>query len=390
MSEIFSFLNAMDINKYIDNHNVLPVTNLSMYSNNGTEYTEDGLFSEKIFGSLNTADRKKKYGYIDLGVYIMNPIILNTLIKTEHKIKKIIKMESYYELDDDGLLIKSDELKGRTGMSFLKDILENGKLNLRPYNTKRDMFDTYLKNNMDKIWIDKWLVIPPDNRENMETDDYRATSELNNYYTGLIVLSNKKNRNDMLAWSIQNTVLNIYDYIKSKISKKHGFIRGSLMGKRVDFSGRAVIVSNYNLKLHEVGIPYEMLIKLFEPFLIHEMLNDDDFKLYSTLEMKKILDKVYNKTINNDKIKILLKKVIQDKVVLLKRDPALHRGSVQGFQPIFSHGDVIELHPAVVGPFNADFDGDSISGTKVKLEINYDNKTSIIIKDISQLSELQL
>jgi DNA-directed RNA polymerase beta' subunit len=381
-------ISIVDINSFVENNNLLPITNISTYDNNG-DYNEDGLFSEKIFGQLNTNARKIKYGYIDLGLFVLNPLILSILMKTDQKIKSIIKMETSYSLDDDGILIKDKE-NGRTGISFLKDILEDGSLNLRPYNDKRKKVNEYIKNNMNKMWIDKWLVIPPFYRENMETDDYRAIDDLNNFYTSLIKLSGEKIKNDMTAWSIQKIILDIYDYIKSKVSKKEGYIRGSLMGKRVDFSGRAVIINNYNLKLHEAGIPYEMLIKLFEPFIIHEMLNNESFNKYNNLELKRILDKVYNKVIDNNVIRDIVKKVIQDKVVLLKRDPALHRGSIQAFKPIIAQEDAIEIHPAVVGPFNADFDGDSISGTKVKLEIKKDNKTTIIMKDISQLSELKL
>lgn len=381
-------ISIVDIDQFIENNNILPVTNISMYDNNG-DYTEDGLFSEKIFGDLNTNSRKVKYGYIDLGLFILNPLILSMLMKTDQKIKEIIRMETSYTLDEEGILIKDKE-NGRTGISFLKEILENGTLNLRPYNDKREKVNEYVKENMEKMWIDKWLVIPPYYRENMESDDFRAIDDLNNYYTSLIKLSGEKIKNDMTAWSLQKIVLDIYDYIKSKVSKKEGYIRGNLMGKRVDFSGRAVIINNYNLKLHEAGIPYEMLVKLFEPFIIHEMMNDETFKQYNNLELKRILDKVYNKTMDNNNIRSIVKKVIQDKIVLLKRDPALHRGSVQAFKPIIAQQNAIEIHPAVVGPFNADFDGDSISGTKVKLEIKKDNKTIIINKNINELYDLKL
>jgi DNA-directed RNA polymerase beta' subunit len=381
-------ISIVDIDQFIENNNILPVTNISMYDNNG-DYTEDGLFSEKIFGDLNTNSRKVKYGYIDLGLFILNPLILSMLMKTDQKIKEIIRMETSYTLDEEGILIKDKE-NGRTGISFLKEILENGTLNLRPYNDKREKVNEYVKENMEKMWIDKWLVIPPYYRENIESDDFRTIDDLNNYYTSLIKLSGEKIKNDMTAWSLQKIVLDIYDYIKSKLSKKEGYIRGNLMGKRVDFSGRAVIINNYNLKLHEAGIPYEMLVKLFEPFIIHEMMNDETFKQYNNLELKRILDKVYNKTMDNNNIRSIVKKVIQDKIVLLKRDPALHRGSVQAFKPIIAQQNAIEIHPAVVGPFNADFDGDSISGTKVKLEIKKDNKTIIINKNINELHDLKL
>ena len=197
-------------------------------------------------------------------------------------------------------------------------------------------------------------------------------------------------KDDITKWSIQKVIMNIYEYEKSSAAKKHGYIRGNMMGKRVDFSGRAVIVPNYNLKLHQAAIPYEMLVKLFEPFIIHEMLNESEFDKYGIQEIKKILSNVYNKLYDNKMIRLIVERVIRDKVVLLKRDPALHRGSIQAFEPVIASEDAIEIHPAVVGPFNADFDGDSISGTKVKLEIKHDNKTTVIMKDISQLVDLKL
>ena len=137
---------------------------------------------------------------------------------------------------------------------------------------------------------------------------------------------------------------------------KEGRFRQSLLGKRVDYSGRSVIIVGPTLKLNQCGLPYEMILKLFQPFLISELLQtkrkvpNNNIKLIQIFIKKRKLF-----------IWTLLKKLVNKHLILLNRAPTLHRFGVQGFAPIIVLGQAIHLHPLVCTGFNADFDGDQMA-----------------------------
>jgi len=141
--------------------------------------------------------------------------------------------------------------------------------------------------------------------------------------------------------------------LAESLEGKGGRFRGNLLGKRVDYSGRAVIVVGPELKLHQCGIPLKMGLKLFEPFLVRQL------KLHkgaaSTKAARRLLDSNPSENWDN------LKEVANGKLVLLNRAPTLHRLSVQAFEPVFVTGDAIRLHPMACAAFGADFDGDQMA-----------------------------
>jgi DNA-directed RNA polymerase subunit beta' len=137
------------------------------------------------------------------------------------------------------------------------------------------------------------------------------------------------------------------------IKGKYGRFRQNLLGKRVDYSGRSVIVVGPNLKINQCGLPYEMAIELFEPFIIHDLITQ---KFITNMRMSK------NFIANNKLlIKNLLKKIFKNHPVLLNRAPTLHRLGIQAFEPILIDSRAIQLHPLVCSAFNADFDGDQMA-----------------------------
>lgn len=158
---------------------------------------------------------------------------------------------------------------------------------------------------------------------------------------------------DQLIYSGESTKVNPTKSLFQALSGKEGIIRKYSLGKRLDYSARSVIVPNPHLKLNQVGLPIEMALTLYEPFLLAALIE----KGHNQQEARELLlEKEKNSTI----IK-LLQEVIHDHPVLLNRAPTLHRLSIQGFQPTVVPGKSIQFHLLKTKPFNADFDGDQIA-----------------------------
>jgi DNA-directed RNA polymerase beta' subunit len=145
----------------------------------------------------------------------------------------------------------------------------------------------------------------------------------------------------------------LYKSLSDRIGGKQGRFRMNLLGKRVDYSGRSVIVVGPRLKLYQCGLPYEMAVELFQPFLLRHML---ELQLAKTIRAAKNILR-FNKPLARQ----LLHHVVQAHPILLNRAPTLHRLGIQAFQPVLVFGRAIHLHPLVCPAFNADFDGDQMA-----------------------------
>ena len=224
-------------------------------------------------------------------------------------------------------------------------------------------------------------VIPPALRPMIQLEGGRfATSDLNELYRRIITRNNRllrlleidapqliiRNEKRLLQEAVDTLIDNgkrgkialsannrplksLSDIIKGK----HGRFRQNLLGKRVDYSGRSVIVVGPTLKLNQCGLPYEMAIELFQPFIIRELINQglaSNMKIAKNLiqQSESILDPV-------------LEKVLKSHPIFLNRAPTLHRLGIQAFEPILVQGRAIKLHPLVCSAFNADFDGDQMA-----------------------------
>jgi DNA-directed RNA polymerase subunit beta' len=224
-------------------------------------------------------------------------------------------------------------------------------------------------------------VIPPALRPMIQLEGGRfATSDLNELYRRIITRNNRllrlleidapqliiRNEKRMLQEAVDTLIDNgkrgkialsasnrplksLSDIIKGK----HGRFRQNLLGKRVDYSGRSVIVVGPSLKLNQCGLPYEMAIELFQPFIIRELINQG---LASNMKVAKNLLQQNDSIINK-----ILEKVLANHPIFLNRAPTLHRLGIQAFQPIIVQGRAIKLHPLVCSAFNADFDGDQMA-----------------------------
>ena len=134
---------------------------------------------------------------------------------------------------------------------------------------------------------------------------------------------------------------------------KQGRFRQNLLGKRVDYSGRSVIVIGPELKLHQCGLPKKMALELFTPFIYNKL---EERHLVTTIKSaKKLVEK------ERPEVWDILEEVIKEHPVLLNRAPTLHRLGIQAFEPVLTEGKAIQLHPLVCAAFNADFDGDQMA-----------------------------
>jgi DNA-directed RNA polymerase subunit beta' len=224
-------------------------------------------------------------------------------------------------------------------------------------------------------------VIPPDLRPMVQLDGGRfATSDLNDLYRRVINRNNRlarlqeilapeiivRNEKRMLQEAVDalidngrrgRTVVGANNRplksLSDIIEGKQGRFRQNLLGKRVDYSGRSVIVVGPKLKIHQCGLPREMAIELFQPFVIHRLIRQG---LVNNIKAaKKLIQR------NDPSIWDVLEEVIDGHPVLLNRAPTLHRLGIQSFEPILVEGRAIQLHPLVCPAFNADFDGDQMA-----------------------------
>lgn len=229
--------------------------------------------------------------------------------------------------------------------------------------------------------LDVIPVLPADLRPLVQLDGGRfATSDLNELYRRIINRNNRlkrlkdlgapsiivENELRMLQAAVDSLIANqrrthpvvgpgkrVLKSLSSYLEGKGGRFRQNLLGKRVDYSGRSVITVGPNLKLHQCGIPREMALELFKPFVMNQMVN-----LGYVETFKQAKRKIENK---NDKMWDVLEKIVQHHPVLLNRAPTLHKLSIRAFEPVIIEGKAIQLHPLVCSGFNADFDGDTMS-----------------------------
>ncbi|MFA4880176.1 MAG: DNA-directed RNA polymerase subunit beta' [Candidatus Doudnabacteria bacterium] len=227
-------------------------------------------------------------------------------------------------------------------------------------------------------------VIPPDLRPMVQLDGGRfAASDLNDLYRRIINRNNRlkrlqelnapevirRNEKRMLQEAVDALIDNearhgkvassttgqkrILRSVADMLKGKQGRFRQNLLGKRVDYSGRSVIVVGPKLKLHQCGIPKKMALELFKPFVISKLIQKE--YTHNVRSAGKLLES------GTPEVWDILEEVIRDQYVLLNRAPTLHRLSIQAFKPILIEGKAIQIHPMVCSAFNADFDGDQMA-----------------------------
>ena len=236
-------------------------------------------------------------------------------------------------------------------------------------------------NNPQDMILEVIPVLPPDLRPMIQLEGGKfATTDLNDLYRRIINRNNRlkklidmgapevilRNERRMLQEAVDALIHNEkkespirgrdnrpLKSLSERIHGKHGRLRRNLLGRRVDYSGRAVIVVDPTLKLHQCGLPKKMALELFKPFILHglETTTFSDFDEIKNSAMAGEMPEVWD----------ILDKLIKSHPVLLNRAPTLHRLSMQAFEPVLVDGEAIHIHPFICPPYNADFDGDQMA-----------------------------
>ena len=236
-------------------------------------------------------------------------------------------------------------------------------------------------NNPEWMIMDVVPVIPPDLRPMVQLDGGRfATSDLNDLYRRIINRNNRlrrllelgapdiivRNEKRMLQEAVDALIDNgrrgrpvtgpgnrALKSLSDMLKGKSGRFRQNLLGKRVDYSGRSVIVVGPELKIYQCGLPKEMAIELFKPFVMKELVGNG--VAHNIKSAKKMVERLQSEVWD------VLEEVIKEHPVMLNRAPTLHRLGIQAFEPILVEGKAIKLHPLVCTAYNADFDGDQMA-----------------------------
>ena len=246
-----------------------------------------------------------------------------------------------------------------------------------------EVVDAFLQSDNKPEWMIMNVipVIPPDIRPMVQLDGGRfATSDLNDLYRRIINRNNRlarllelgapdiivRNEKRMLQEAVDALIDNgrrgrpvtgpgnrALKSLSDMLKGKQGRFRQNLLGKRVDYSGRSVIVVGPELKIYQCGLPKEMAIELFKPFVMKELVANGT--AHNIKNAKKMVERLQTEVWD------VLEDVIKEHPVMLNRAPTLHRLGIQAFEPILVEGKAIKLHPLVCTAFNADFDGDQMA-----------------------------
>ncbi len=313
------------------------------------------------------------------------------------KTLRVISELEYYDLS----LKYGEVFEAGTGAETVRKIME--KIDLKeeieklkakkttPANKRKNLVRIKTLQGMVKAGIrPEWMflnvipILPPDLRPMVQLDGGRyASSDLNDLYRRVINRNNRlkhltsifapevivRNEKRMLQEAVDSLIDNgmrkgilttattggrrLLKSLADMLKGKQGRFRQNLLGKRVDYSGRSVIVVGPDLQLHQCGLPKKMALEIFKPFVIKEILQRE--LAYNVRGSARLIEQ------GIDEVWEILEKIVEGKVVLLNRAPTLHRLGIQAFQPVLIEGEAIKIHPLVCKAFNADFDGDQMA-----------------------------
>jgi DNA-directed RNA polymerase subunit beta' len=269
-------------------------------------------------------------------------------------------------------------------LAEIKDTIKNAPGQKKKRAIRRlEIVNAFIKSGSNPTWMimDVLPVIPPELRPMVQLDGGRfATSDLNDLYRRVINRNNRlkklkelgapeiiiRNEKRMLQEAVDALIDNgrrgkavtgpgnrDLKSLSSMLRGKQGRFRQNLLGKRVDYSGRSVIVVGPELKIYQCGLPKEMALELFKPFVMKKLV--DKHANYNIKTAKRMVERAKSEVWD------VLEEVIKDHPVLLNRAPTLHRLGIQAFEPVLVEGRAIKLHPLVCTAFNADFDGDQMA-----------------------------
>ncbi|MEE9257992.1 MAG: DNA-directed RNA polymerase subunit beta', partial [Nitrospinaceae bacterium] len=292
-------------------------------------------------------------------------------------LKAMIGAEAIYELLR-GLDLEAEGEKLRGDLATTKSVM-----NKRKFSKRLKIIESFRKSGNRPEWMILQVipVIPPELRPLVPLDGGRfATSDLNDLYRRVINRNNRLKRLQELKAPqiiirnekrmLQEAVSALFDNgrrgrtlrgtnkrplksLSDMLKGKQGRFRQNLLGKRVDYSGRSVIVVGPELKFHQCGLPKKMALELFKPFIFNRL---EEKGYAATIKIAK-------KMVEQERAEVweVLEEVVESHPILLNRAPTLHRLGIQAFEPLLIEGKAIQLHPLVCAAFNADFDGDQMA-----------------------------
>ncbi|MCI8337768.1 MAG: DNA-directed RNA polymerase subunit beta' [Lachnospiraceae bacterium] len=320
------------------------------------ETQEDtGLTQKQILSELEYQEARKKYG---------------DTFRAGMGAESIMELLMSIDLEEESMALK-EELKNSSGQKRARII------------KRLEVIEAFRESENKPEWMILTVipVIPPDLRPMVQLDGGRfATSDMNDLYRRIINRNNRlkrllelgapdiivRNEKRMLQEAVDALIDNgrrgrpvtgpgnrALKSLSDMLKGKQGRFRQNLLGKRVDYSGRSVIVVGPELKIYQCGLPKEMAIELFKPFVMKELVTDGT--AHNIKQAKKMVEKL------QPEVWDVLEDVIREHPVMLNRAPTLHRLGIQAFEPTLVEGKAIKLHPLVCTAFNADFDGDQMA-----------------------------
>lgn len=380
------------------------VTSLKVFSKR--KFHPEGLFSEQIFGPIknytcqcgtyyglsksggkcttcnvdivNSDTRRTRFAKITLPIPVINPLFYDLIVEVggktlKHAIDELMRNEkSFLYMDGDDHIIGSDHEKIEEGIEYWERTDAIFKLinDLSILFSSEDSPEWKLINdNIENLLIKHVIVLPPDLRpSSAAAGGKQLMDKINRYYVQILtkkeimkdtminILQDKKLYYTYFK-QIQRDVNELYHRILEKMAKKEGLIRGNILGKRIDFSGRAVITPDPTLNLDECVLPYIMILEIFKLPIAKRIIEIGKFRL-----LNKAIDFVDN-CIETDSPVLykICEEIIKDEVCILNRQPSLHRLGMLAFNIKITLDKVIKIHPLVCPPFNADFDGDQMA-----------------------------
>lgn len=277
-------IDLFNVDEFVEINHLKEVTSGALIQRNNIKHPE-GLLSDEIFG-VTIKSRKETFAYIDLHGHFFHPHVYKAFKRLFRNIEKIINGELYFSIDKDGNLVK-DEENGETGLDFIYNNWE--KIKWIPNNDKgmRDeRIDLLTKTPKNQVFMKYQIVIPVFYRDiTGGSSSGGKTGDINNLYSRLIRYSSMLKDKALYSfqlngcqYNIQNTIVDIYDYFKTKLEKKHGLIRQYLLGKRVDFCTREVITGpqfhgetpeDNMIDFEHSGVPLSSVCALAKPFMMH-------------------------------------------------------------------------------------------------------------------------
>lgn len=368
-----------------------------------------GLFSEQIFGPeknytcqcgtywgisgsggtcadcgvdvVNSNERRKRFAKIILPIPVVNPLFYDLAIdlggrQVKIALDQLMKDENsilIYDDDDEAWHVdKQDpeniDRNAVVGTEAIKILIEDlADYQLEIGNTPWEV----VKENIDQLVIDKVIVLPPDLRpasKKISKKGQVSSDKINRYYTQILTKKEamretpcdiRVDRNLYYNYyrQLQKDINELYAYILEKMSKKEGLIRGNILGKRIDFSGRAVIVPDPTLEMEYCALPYLMFLELFKLKISRKIIEIGRFK-----KINDAIDFIDNCIeVGNPILFNICEEIAVDEVCILNRQPSLHRLSLLGYKVKVTLEKVIKIHPLSCPPFNADFDGDQMA-----------------------------